>query len=172
MKTRLALLLGSAVAALATTGAASAATTTANFDVTMTVNALCDVNTVAPTNMAFATPSSFTADIDQTSTITVRCTSGSAYNIGLNAGSSSGATVTTRKMNGLTTTTATIGYNLYRDSGRTQNWGNTPGTDTLAQTANGNAQAFTVYGRVPAASLTPAPIAQSYKDTVMVTVTY
>lgn len=172
MKTRLAFLLGSAIAATGAAGVASAATATANFDVTITVNPLCDVSTVAPTNLAFASPTSFTADIDQTSTITVRCTSGLPYNVGINAGAGTGSTVTTRKMTGLTTTSATIGYNLYRDSGRTQNWGNTPGTDTLAQTANGNAQALTVYGRVPAASLTPAPIAQSYKDTVSVTVTY
>lgn len=172
MKTKLALLLGSAIAAVAVTGAASAATATANFDVTITIPNLCDVSTTAPTNMAFATPTSLTADIDQTSTITVRCTTNTPYNVGLNAGAATGATVTTRKMTGLTTTTATVGYSLYRDSGRTQNWGNTVGTDTLAQTANGNAQALTVYGRVPAASLTPAPIAQGYKDTITVTVTY
>lgn len=169
MKKKLVLLMGSALGAC---GLANAATTTANFDVTITIPPLCDVSTTAPTNMAFATPTSLTAAIDQTSTITVRCTNGSSYNVGLNAGSATSATVTSRKMTGLTTTTATVGYNLYSDTGRTVNWGNTVGTDTVTRVGDGTNQTLTVYGRVPASSLNPAPIAQNYKDTVTVTVTY
>lgn len=169
MKKTLGLLLGGT---LATCGFAHAATTTANFDVTITIPNLCDVSTTAPTNMAFATPTSLTAAIDQTSTITLRCTTNTAYNVGLSAGTGTGATVTARKMTGLTTTTATVGYNLYSDTNRTTNWGNTPNTDTVNGSGNGSNQVLTVYGRVPAASLNPAPIAQNYKDTITVTVTY
>lgn len=169
MKTKLALLLGGALGAC---GLANAATTSANFDVTITIPALCDVSTTAPTNMAFGTPTSLTAAIDQTSSITVRCTTGSSYNVGLSAGAGAGATVSARKMTGLTTTTATVGYNLYSDTGRTVNWGNTVGTDTVTGTGTGSNQVLTVYGRVPVASLNPAPIPQNYKDTVTVTVTY
>lgn len=168
MKTKLGLLIGGALAAC---GLANAATTTATFDVTITIPHLCDVSTTAPTNMAFATPTSLTSDIDQTSSITVRCTDGSPYFVGLSAGAAAGATVTSRKMTGLTTTTATVGYALYKDTGRTQNWGDT-GADRLSATGTGNAVTHTVYGRVPAASLNPAPIAQNYKDTITVTVTY
>jgi spore coat protein U-like protein len=64
---------------------------------------------------------------------------------------------------------ALVNYRLYRDAGRTQNWGNSIGTDTLAGTGNGAAQAITVYGRVPAQS---TPAAGTYTDTVAVTVTY
>lgn len=64
---------------------------------------------------------------------------------------------------------ATIGYALYRDSGRTQNWGETVGTDTVAGTGDGNVQAITVYGRVPAQA---TPGVGTYTDSVTVTVTY
>jgi spore coat protein U-like protein len=64
---------------------------------------------------------------------------------------------------------ATVGYALYSNAGRTTNWGNTVGTDTVSGTGNGTGQALTVYGRVPPQS-TPAPGA--YSDTITVTVTY
>jgi len=103
---------------------------------------------------------------DQTNTIQVLCTNTTPFNIGLDAGTASGATVTTRK---LTNGAATINYFLYSNSGRTTNWGNTVGTDTVASTGTGVAQSFTVYGRVPV-QLTPTP--GIYSDTVTVTLTY
>jgi|SRR5271165_1854374 len=96
----------------------------------------------------------------------VQCTNTTPYNIGLDAGTATGATVTTRKM---TNGAATVSYLLYSGSGRTTNWGNTIGTDTVAATGSGTGQSYTVYGRVPAQS-TPAPAA--YAETITVTVTY
>ncbi|MBS0432870.1 MAG: spore coat protein U domain-containing protein, partial [Proteobacteria bacterium] len=52
---------------------------------------------------------------------------------------------------------------------RTVVWGNTIGTNTVASTGTGSAQAFTVYGQVPAQTTPPAAV---YNDTVNVTVTY
>jgi spore coat protein U-like protein len=49
------------------------------------------------------------------------------------------------------------------------NWGNTVGTDTVAGTGNGAAQALTVYGQI-AAGLYVTP--GSYTDTITATVTY
>ncbi|RUY19730.1 spore coat U domain-containing protein, partial [Mesorhizobium sp. M7A.F.Ca.US.001.04.2.1] len=57
----------------------------------------------------------------------------------------------------------------YRDTGRTQPWGITVGTDTVAGTGNGNVQNLTVYGRVPPQT---TPAAGVYTDTVAITVTY
>ena len=84
----------------------------------------------------------------------------------MDAGIGTGANVSVRQMSLLTNT---LGYKLFRDSGRTQNWGNTVGTDTVAGTGNGTQQTLTIYGRVPAQT-TPAPA--TYNDTVTVTVTY
>jgi len=62
-----------------------------------------------------------------------------------------------------------VSYKRYSDSGRTVNWGNTVGTDTVASSGTGSTQNFTVYGRVPSqASVAPG----TFTDTIMVTVSY
>jgi spore coat protein U-like protein len=146
---------------------AHADVSTANMPVQINLLATCNVSTVAPTTLDFGTGVGLlNANIDQTSTITVTCSNSTGYNIGLGAGTAPGATVTTRSMvNGA----ALVNYRLYRDSGRTQNWGQTVGTDTVAGTGNGTAQSISVYGRVPVQT---TPAAGTYTDTVAVTVTY
>ena len=141
-----------------------AATATTTFTVQVTLTATCLINSASTLN--FGTQGVLTANVDQTSTIQVQCTDTTPYNIGLDAGTGSGATVNTRK---LTSGGATVNYTLYSDTGRTTVWGNTVSTDTVAGTGNGAAQNYTVYGRIPSQS-TPAP--GTYTDTVTVTVTY
>ena len=140
---------------------AIAATATTTFTVTATVQATC---LISATSLAFGTYTG--VQVDATSTITVTCTNTTPWNIGLNAGTAPGATVTTRQMlNGA----ATLNYALFRDAARTLNWGNTVATDTLAGTGSGAAQAQTVFGRV-AGSQFPAP--GGYADTITATVTF
>jgi spore coat protein U-like protein len=64
----------------------------------------------------------------------------------------------------------TLNYSLFSNAGRTTNWGNNIGTDTVAGTGTGALQTLTVYGRIPA-SQTTAPVG-SYSDTITVTVTF
>jgi spore coat protein U-like protein len=134
-----------------------------SFSATATVLASC---AVSATNLDFGTTGTLTSNIDSTSSIKVSCTNGSPYQIGLDAGTGTGATVTNRKM---TLSGATVNYALYSNSSRTTNWGNTVGTDTVGGTGTGASQLLTVYGRVPSQS-TPAP--GTYTDTIVVTVTY
>lgn len=123
---------------------------------------------VTATDMAFGSynPTSSTPT-DATSSIIVTCTPGTLYNVGLNAGTTAGTTVSTRKMlNG----SALLNYALYSNSGRSVNWGNSPGSDTVSQTSSSIAPAaITVYGRVPAQQ---SVAAGTYTDTVTVTVSY
>jgi spore coat protein U-like protein len=142
-----------------------ATTTTSTFTVSITLVATCTINSASTLNFG-GSVGILGANIDQTSTISVTCSNTTPYNIGLDAGTATGATVTTRKM---TSGANTVSYALYSDSGRTTNWGNTVSTDTVAGTGNGTAQSYTVYGRVPPQT-TPAPGA--YTDTITVTVTY
>ncbi len=146
---------------------ARAATATSTFTVTATVQASCQIST---TNLNFGNYSGL--QDDATSTVTISCTNTTPYSVGLNQGSGSSATVTSRKMTGPGSpggAGATLGYSLYQDSGRTVNWGNTAGTDTEAGTGNGTAQVLTVYGRVPASEfVTPG----TYTDTVVATVNF
>src|SRR3954454_6397225 len=141
-----------------------AATATSTFTVQVTLTASCTINSAATLN--FGSQGILSANVDQTSTLQVQCTNTTPYNIGLDAGVGSGATVAVRK---LTSGGNTVNYSLYTDAGRATLWGNTVGTDTVAATGNGAAQSYTVYGRVPSQT-TPAP--GTYTDTITVTVTY
>lgn len=144
---------------------ANAATATGSFQVQITIQATCIL--VSATNLNFGTNGVLSAVVNQTSTINVQCTNTTPYNIGLDAGVNGGS-VTTRQMKG-GPTNQLINYSLFSNAGMTQNWGQTIGTDTVAATGNGAAQAFTVFGQVPAQT-TPSP--GLYTDTITVTVTY
>jgi spore coat protein U-like protein len=158
--------LAAAVACLAlalTPNPAAASTATTTFTVSASVTATCLISatTLSFGNYAFAaTPAS--------STISVTCTNGTTYNVGLNAGLASGATVTSRQMAG-TVAGSLLNYGLFKDSGHATNWGDTVGTDTVAGTGNGAAQSLTVYGQIPATQYV-AP--GSYSDTITATITY
>jgi spore coat protein U-like protein len=137
-------------------------TATTTFSVSATIPSACSVSA---TTMAFGAYSG--ALVKSTSTVSVTCTNTTPYNVGLNAGLATGATVTNRSMTG--PAKALLRYQLFSNSGYSTNWGNTVGTDTLAGTGNGASQPLTVYGQIPAQQLaTPG----SYTDTIIVTVTY
>jgi spore coat protein U-like protein len=137
-------------------------TATAQFSVTATIVKDC---TVSATNLAFG---NFTGAVNNsTSTVSVNCTSGTAYTVGLNAGLATGATVTNRSMTG--PGSALLHYGLFSNSGHTTNWGNTSATNWVSGTSSGAVQPLTVYGQIPAAQyVTPG----SYTDTITVSVTY
>jgi spore coat protein U-like protein len=141
---------------------AVAATTTTTFGVSATVQATCLVSASA---LAFGTYTGVVAN--STSAVSVTCTNTTPYNVGLSAGLATGATVSARKMTG--PASALLGYAMYSDAARTVNWGQTIGTDTVAGTGNGSAQAITVYGQAAAGQYV-APGA--YADTITATVTY
>jgi spore coat protein U-like protein len=151
--------------AILSAGTAQAATTTTTFPVTATVIKACIVS-ASPLAFGNYDPTSATPT-DATTTLSVLCTVGTSFTVGLNPGTASGATVTTRKMaNGANL----LNYALYQDSGHSSNWGNTAGTDTpAATTAPIGTTAMTVYGRI--ASGQNVPIG-SYSDTITVNVTY
>jgi spore coat protein U-like protein len=150
--------------ALLVAPSAQAATATGSLNLSITISATCSVVSASAIN--FGTMGAIAANVDQTSTLTVNCSSTTPYTIGLSAGGGSGATVATRKM---TSGANAVNYTLYRDAGRTLVWGTTIGTDTLAGTGSGANQALTIYGRVPAQTVPPPG---TYNDTVTVTITY
>ena len=137
-------------------------TVTTTFTVTATVPATC---TISASALNFGNYTG--ALINAASALTVTCTNLATFNIGLNAGTATGATVTTRKMT--SPAAATLNYLLFRDSARTLNWGNTVGTDTLTAQGTGAAVMYGVYGQMPAGQFgTPA----IYTDTIIATITY
>jgi len=158
--------LGAAAAVAALGTAAYAATATGTLNVTLTITATCTVRNT-PT-LAFGSVGLLTANVDAQTDITVQCTNTTPYDIALGQGANGGS-VTTRQMLGAGASPSTVNYALYRDAGRTQNWGETIGTDVVHGTGNGSDQNSTVYGRVPVqTSVKP----DTYTDTVAITVTY
>jgi len=143
---------------------AQAATVTDTFNVTIVIQADCAVT--APAALDFGTVGVLSANTDATADIQVVCTSSTAYEIGLDAGTTAGGTTTDRLM---TDGSNTVTYRLYQDASRTVNWGETLTTDTLSSTGTGATQSHTVYGRVPSQT---TPAAGSYSDTITVTVTF
>lgn len=141
-----------------------AATTTATIAVSATVLAYC---TVTATPLAFGNYSPGVASTASSSVI-VLCTPGTAYDVGLDAGGGTGATVSARKMTGAVNGSV-LTYGLYATSARTAHWGNTAGTDTVTGSGSGLPQTLTVYGSIPANQPVPPGL---YADTVTVTLTY
>lgn len=138
------------------------ATATTSFNATATVPTTC---TVAANNLNFGTVGVLAANTDATTALSPVCTNGTPYNVGLDKGLN-GSSVTTRQMKA---GSALINYSLFSNSGRTTNWGNTVGTDTVSGTGTGTAQSLNVYGRIPPQA-TPSPA--TYNDTIVVTLTY
>jgi spore coat protein U-like protein len=156
--------LGALVSAFAAP-AHAAGNATDTFDVTATVIATCNIdaqdlqfNNYNPINAAA---------LDAQTTISLTCTNGTPYALSLNLGNGSGASTATRFMTSAANNK--LSYILYRDAGRTQLWGQTAGSDTLAGTGTGTAATVNVYGRVPMQQTLPAG---SYTDTITVTVAW
>jgi spore coat protein U-like protein len=145
-------------------GAASAATATGNLPVQVEIVADCKVQS-API-LDFGSHGVLDSAQNGATTLGIQCTNSTDYIIRLDAGDGTGATIGNRLM---TAGGATVSYSIYRDAARTQVWGETDGTNTVAGTGNGAVQTIDVYGQIPAQT-TPAP--GVYTDTVQVTVSY
>lgn len=146
---------------------AQAGTAQNTLDVTATVQGAC---TIDPATLAFGAydPTSGSADT-ASATITLNCTAGSRFWIGLDMGDQPNAGV--RRM---TNGTEFLGYELRHDSSSGALWDNAdPGTTTLssyAGTGLGTAtDTVTVYGVIPAGQIVQAG---NYSDTVTMTVNF
>ena len=115
--------------------------------------------------------------LDASGIFTVTCTRSGGppstlVTVGIGPSFNSG-TIATRQMK-LSTGTDLLSYNLYADIGRTQIWGNTIGTNTVAQNltiANNTSGTltFTIFSRIAALQdIRPG----TYADSLTVTVTF
>lgn len=153
-------------ATLVTSFAVHAATATGSFTVQATINSACNVSA---TTLNFGTynPGNASA-LSGSSTISVYCTSGSAYTASLNVGSGGGTFAGRTLSNG----SDTLSFNLYRDAAYSQIWGDgTASTYTVAGTGAGllTANTLTVYGQIP---ISQDKAAGTYSSTITVTVSY
>jgi spore coat protein U-like protein len=162
MKRRSAVLLVLGILPWAALHAQQTAQTT--FRVSARVQAVCDITA---SDLAFG---NYTAQSGSpllgTTLLRATCTPNTSYNVGLNEGTSPGATVNQRRM---VSGANVLNYQLYSDASRSTIWGNTAGTDTVTGVGTGTAQDHTVYGTVPAAQVVPAA---EYADTITVRIYY
>lgn len=139
-------------------------TATATLAVSATVTTTCTITT---------SPVAFTpydpvaaAPVDAAGGVTVTCTNGSPWWIGLDAGSGGAVAGVSRSMS---QSANRLGYELYTDSTRLTVWGNTQPTG-FGAVGTGAAQATPVYGRI-AGGQTAVP-AGVYADSVVATVNF
>lgn len=158
-------LIAGAVLLPCVAASSSAATKSATFQVLATMVSDCTV--ISAGNVDFGSVGVLNNALDTTATLTVACTPGTAYTVSLDAGTGAGSSITDRRM--ASAGGGSLKYQLFRDAGRTQNWGNTPGTDTQGGTGNGSNNPYTIYARLPAQT---APAVGSYTSTVTATITY
>ena len=153
---------------LSATNAGDFPTTTSTFNTTSSVAAQCNVSAA---NLSFGAINPLSSQVDATTPLTVNCTKNSAYTVGLDAGTTTGATIAQRKMaNGADI----MNYNLYTDAARTTIWGNSAAAPLwVSGTGAGLSipQTLTVYGRV-ASGQTNLAVGNYQENTITVTVTY
>ena len=145
---------------------AYAATATGVMTVTATITSTCSVGA---SSLAFtsATSAAIAAgNVDAIGTVSVNCTTGSPYTIGLDAGTGVGATIASRKMSA---GTLLLSYTVYTSAARTTVWGDGTGAEKVSGIGNGAAQSISAYGRIFAGQVVPAA---AYADTDNVTITY
>ncbi|WP_250508675.1 spore coat U domain-containing protein [Caballeronia sp. GACF4] len=147
------------------TPSAFAGNKTATFDVTLNVQDDCSIS-ANPLN--FGDTGALTDNVDQSSNLAVTCTSGTPYNVALDAGTAAGSLIAKRKLVNATGD-ASVNFNLYRDAARTKLWGQQTGIDTASGIGNGDSQSLVVYGRVPSQT---TPAAGTYSSTVTATVVF
>lgn len=155
-----------AAIALAAVGTAQAATKTASFNVTATVSKNC---VISANPLALGTFDG-TNDLTATSTVVVRCTNGTPYNVDLSRGASASFAARTMS-NG----TDQLVYNLYTDVAHTNIWGDgSTGTVRVAGVGTGFAAAtnLTVAGRLQASANTGPVGAGNYTDTIVASIVY
>lgn len=157
------LLCASALAAMTGASAVQAQTQTTSIAASAEVSTVCSVTA---TPLVFGEVS-LTAVTDGTATVTATCTNGGPYDIGLDDGINAVAGQRT-----LISGANSLDYDLYTDTLRADRWGNIIGTDAVAGTGTGTAQALTVYGQIPAGQAVSAGNGVDYADTVQVTITY
>jgi spore coat protein U-like protein len=109
---------------------------------------------------------------DSNGSVTITCTKGADTTIGLDTGAnSSHASGTTRAMTNGASTPSYLSYELYQDSPGGTVWSNSGGGLFTPATAPSKAsRSYTIYGRIPAGQ--DVPVAASYADTVVATVTF
>lgn len=136
-------------------------TSTFSFTLGAAVAAACTIS-ASPLSFGNYTPGS---SLTSTATISVTCTNTTSYQVGMDAGAASGATVNTRGMTG--PGGAVLRYHLYQDAAHSVGWSSPSYMES--GTGTGTLQTLTVYGIILSGQ---SVIPGAYADTIIANVTY
>ena len=152
-----------ALAFIAMPSAVSGKTTTNTMTARLDVDTSCRLTTEP---LAFGNVNIFTAQVDATARIQLRCGPAVAYSVAIDNGLNFNGQ--RRMFNGFGGWFAYVPYQIYRNAARNQVWGATLATMVTGVTpANGQVN-LTAYGRVPSTIVLP----RDYVDTVTITVNF
>lgn len=149
---------------LALAGTAHAVTKQSTFQVSATVTENCVIS-AAPLNLG---DFNGTNDLEASSAITVRCTSGTDFDVGLNAGLT--GSFANRVLTGPGGTE--LVYNLFTDEDRTIVWNDSTNRVGGLGAGMGTAVTLDVYGQLLASQNDGALDEGTYTDTITATVEY
>ncbi len=135
------------------------------------VSSSCRISLGNVADLDFGSTATLASAQTSSTSISLSCPGSTTWKLGLNNGLN--ADGTQRRMKKSDGSNHYIPYELYRDSNRSQRWGNDTagGSDTVngAGSAQTNPTVITVYGLVPAQ---PQPDAGTYSDTITVRLEY
>ena len=134
--------------------------------VTLEVVVQCHV-TATDLNFGAIASNSTTPVLGQ-ATIDLTCGSGTSAEIALDAGTSPGNNTSRRQMLH-DVGRGRLDYDLFQDAGRTVNWGDRSGTDTLEVLFEGKLRVLPIYGQIPAGQRVPEG---NFSDMITITVHY
>lgn len=163
LMTRTSLLAAALFASASLVSVAHAQEASTTFDVLITIESTCSIDTPAATDVDFGAVESTATDVEAEGTLSVNCTPDTSYDIALDGGLNGGGDVAARAMSG---PGGLVPYQLYSDAARTVVWGQTVDTDAVTGIGTGDVQEYTVYGLVPSTNFS----AGDYTDTVTATV--
>jgi spore coat protein U-like protein len=144
---------------------AAAETATANFPVNATISSTCSLSATGINFGEVGTAGVTTSQTDGTGSITITCSTGSAYSIALDDGLHNVAA-----QRHVQSASNTLTYDLYKDPARGTVW--TCAAAPVTGTGDATAQVITVYGRIAAGLPFSVSNGTPYTDTVLVTLTY
>jgi len=149
-----------------------AGTDTTNLNATASISTKCKLANSVPVSFGSYDPvvTNAAAVLDSTGSFDVKCTKGGTGTLKLDHGLySANAVGTTRALKASGSATY-LNYDLYSDSGHSSVWNDTTQTITYGPTSNASYTTETIYAEAPAAQINA--VADSYADTVVITVAY
>ena len=167
-KLKLAIVSAIVAGSMGLSATSHASTETGSMVVSTTVKMACSMTVGALTFLSYDTTS--TADNTAQGTITSTCTSGGAAKITIGEGlGKHGDSSDAAPMRQMKSGSEVLAYDLYSDSTRSTEWGNTADTG-LAITGTGSSVITHVYGKIPKSQTVTA--FNNFEDTISVTLTY